>query len=472
MISLPYFLALVISGSLSVVSGAPCLKSCDKPPSPLSAKVLQTCINKCETNCCGNRLNGKDPTSSSHASFLTCANGCEIAYHTPWKKGSGVKMCKSQCKIGSKEGCEYKHPNIREIFSKCGEDCSGCPDGPKASECADGCDAAKTLRKKFYKIKNTDPDTCKLEDNVTRFLFSGQSNMEGNSNEALEGLFDEMIKILNSDVAKKRKMNSLIKLMNRAEDSNKDASRNQAKLILKMKNLQKYIVKDHKTATCSFTEPNKEDFLSCERPASPTAGCGAPFGPELMFSHTFSRLQKIKKKIGIVKVAVGGTTLYENWSKSQQDSKNNYWWALRDAVAAAKGSIEAFVWFQGEEESLLERPAAEKYLDRLTELVKNVRTEIRKAAPSKFATIGDVPVVIVELGQWPYADLPYGKAVIKAQQKFVKRDNNAILVKTGAGDDRKKGLSEFYHFDAAAMLIIGDRIAKGLQALLDQKKAE
>ena len=179
-------------------------------------------------------------------------------------------------------------------------------------------------------------------------------------------------------------------------------------------------MKPHKKVTCSWTEPAYYDSaLDCERPISPTA-CGDLYGPELMFAHVFPKKTSPLKKqrIGIIKVAQGSTEIKKNWMKGYDGNKPNwnFWQDMLDAISAAEGSIEAFVWFQGEDDSFDDKNK-EEYLENLTTFIADVRSEIYKSS-SKFESPSEVPVVIVELGSWIYNDID--RIVINAQRTFVK----------------------------------------------------
>lgn len=223
------------------------------------------------------------------------------------------------------------------------------------------------------------------------------------------------------------------------------------------------IKKPYKRVVCSWTLPDEDNDtkLDCERYVSPTA-CGDNYGPELMFAHSFPTKKSPLKlqRIGVIKVARGGTQITEWMKNGGRDLK--MWQVTADTIAAAKGSIEAFVWFQGESDSFDEENKND-YYDNLTTYIADIRNEIFQSS-SKFQKASDVPVVIVELGPWIY----YGvdPTVIEAQREYVKNTANTALVNTGNNDDENKRLSKFYHFDAAAMMIIGDRIAKAVAKLL------
>lgn len=82
-----------------------------------------------------------------------------------------------------------------------------------------------------------------------------------------------------------------------------------------------------------------------------------------------------------------------------------------DDISASNGSIEAFVWFQGEIDSF-EVKDKENYQENLINFVADVRNEIFNSS-IKFQKYSDVPVVIVELGNWIAFDTD--DTVIEAQ---------------------------------------------------------
>jgi len=451
---------VIASGLYFPVSSELCLQSCSAD-NVLTAEKLQKCVNKCfeQGSCCGNRLNGEDTESSNQR--LSCANGCEIAYYS-----TDVAQCKWHCdESGDQQGCEYKHPLIK-TFGKCGVDCSANCDGwPKVSACSDGCELAESLED-FYEYDDDD-DSCQTDD-IPRFLFAGQSNMVGNSNQNIEGLFDDLVDALNTKKSKKKQINKMKKLIMETDAITTLTAKNEAKFMYDIKKYMKEnkITQDHKKIICSFTNPNEQSQLDCERPVSPEA-CGADdgYGPELMFAHAFSKLKGPYKgkKVGVVKVAEGGTEISDNWMKGNNGVGKNHWQFLADTIKAAKGSIEAFVWFQGENDSF-DDWNRDNYLTNLTEFVSDVRDEIFEVSTGKFSQPSDIPVIIVELGGWIYFDV--SKTVVEAQRTFVANDPKALLVETGGSDNEKKQLSKFYHFDSASLLIIGYRIAKKLKKLL------
>jgi len=321
-------------------------------------------------------------------------------------------------------------------------------------------------------------EECKGPTDIPRFLFAGQSNMVGWSDENYEGLFTELVTILKQkEWSKNQKLTKMEEVINQTTESDPQASANEAKFLYKIRKYmkRKKFIKNYKKVVCSSTDPSRlTNELDCERPISPTAcgGSGNQYGPELMFAHQFPKLKSPYKgrKIGIIKVAEGGTRIYNNWMKEMDGIGKNHWSLLSNAIHAAKGTIEAFIWFQGENDSFGTWDT-ENYLDNLQTFVADVRTEIFDASKNngstRFDSPSDIPVVIVELGCWIYCDGNTG--VTEAQRSFVESDKNAMLVETGGSDDDNEKMAKFYHYDSAALLIIGSRIAKILAKLLKKQ---
>ena len=282
---------------------------------------------------------------------------------------------------------------------------------------------------------------------IPRFLFAGQSNMVGYSNQAKGGLFNETISSINERWGKitgrkkkrrKRERKKIIladltEAFRTSKGTTNSSSEAMADKIWKLAGSKKRksvlnnetITVPHPKNVCSFTDPSEGNPPpACEVPISPTS-CGFEsenYGLELMFSQEFPKLKNTgytKKPIGITKVAVGGT-LIDQWVKpgtaNFPTQEPNYWEYLHEAIYADHGTIEAFVWFQGENDHFNPKPDEETpqaiYLEYLKKLVSDVRHDIYEAYQQKrkrdgipledslFATKEDIPVVIMELGCW------------------------------------------------------------------------
>jgi len=357
---------------------------------------------------------------------------------------------------------------------------------------------------------------------------------------------------------------------NGALGSKQESSRHMAKRLYKLAGDSKTasilneetILAPHPTSVCSFTNPMLQrdrgdggevlQDLACERPVTHEAcgNDGTHYGPEFLFAHLFPKLTKTRyhqRTIGVTKVAVGGTKISQ-WVKPKpkpgnsgtdgivtdapeekklaNDNDNdatatafhdqNFWNALQTAIQTDHGTIEGFVWFQGESDHFATETPLEEYLANLIDLVSDVRTEIFDAYQAKrtrdtqkrklqtqgaaaiapgplllevqveteppveedppiFTKKEDIPVVIMELGPWIGNDVTASRGdapgnMINAQRKFVHEvDSNAVLVKTGTHWNPKKRLSSFYHYDAASQIIMGADLATALADHLESR---
>ena len=270
--------------------------------------------------------------------------------------------------------------------------------------------------------------------NIPRFLFAGQSNMIGHSKHNRPGQFSKIVEILDSKTHKKMgKMRKLRKELIKGIDAEAASVREMSKLVWKLrKSLKKprILYGTNENAICSYTNPSKSKILDCERKVSPVA-CGGrsrsdgkgEFGPELMFAHRFPKLNtKFKgQQVGIVKVAVGGSEI-SHWV--DESGPKYYMETLMQKIVAARGTMEAFVWFQGENDYWAQT-SHDDYLRDLMKIVAQVREKIYSEAikydnvSANFTEPNDVPVVIVQLGPWLYK--PDVIDIMTAQQEFVAR---------------------------------------------------
>jgi len=370
-------------------------------------------------------------------------------------------------------------------------------------------DATKSCRRKCSADPDVDPCDNPLPV-IPRFLLAGQSNALGFSDQALEGLFNKTIEIVNGRYReplpknkgesreRRREVEEELQLaFNDARDAKEGSSEFMAKLMYKMAGWKRKssvlnndtILAPHPDVVCSLSNPSEDEDIDCERPVSPIEGytCGGGvnnkyYGPELMFAHHFRKLDTKYQNntFGITKVAVGGTSI-SNWTENSR-SNPNYWFSLEDNIRADNGTIEAFFWFQGENDHFPTSIPQQEYLESLKNLVENVRMEIFRAhrdrwgeggsPTAQFESHKDVPVVILELGPWISHGILSRRgespgSVVLAQRQFVAEDPNSILVNTGTNDDEDKRLSVFYHYDAPSQLIIGHRLAESFKELLE-----
>jgi hypothetical protein len=226
--------------------------------------------------------------------------------------------------------------------------------------------------------------------------------------------------------------------LNTANDNvnepNPEASEKIAKRLYSMKRYlksKKIYKPTRENSVCSYTNPSKRTTIDCEKMVTPEAcggrdshgGDSGEFGPELMFAIKFPRKKGkfFRKQIGITKVAVGGTRIRQWMKEYEDDTAPNYWGDLAAAFSAASGTLEAFVWFQGENDATSERDNIawydDIYLADLTQFIDDVRQEIFNAAEvGKCSAKDAIPVIIDQVGFW--AD-SMNSGVVEAQRTFV-----------------------------------------------------
>lgn len=206
-------------------------------------------------------------------------------------------------------------------------------------------------------------------------------------------------------------------------------------------------------------------------------GC---FGPEIGFALSLSHALP-DEEIAIIKYAVGATGIarsedYDDYIPSLTgfDDKGRNWYPgskgkspgmlyedllmnVRSALDALekqgrKYQIAGFMWMQGEHEAGISKKMAGDY----DELLTLFRNSVRKDLKSK-----DLPFVIGEVNShtWAFADI--GR---RSQLEACRHDPKTFLVKTT--DLSRKGIGGLAHFEADAMLELGDRFAKGMLRLL------
>jgi Carbohydrate esterase, sialic acid-specific acetylesterase len=293
------------------------------------------------------------------------------------------------------------------------------------------------------------------------FLLAGQSNMVGNVNETLfETLLGELTKGSSSDLQ--------TRLTNDLHDwyFNTDggyASYGYSAAIAKLETSAFIQFQRAGLANANLRSPHSQVLCSInENPIAPlTTNCGSSFGPELMMGHVLSTTKFAPTSL--IKVAVGGTTLYTDWrSPASGGTTGPLYLNLRSRIQSLKtkpASVHpkcatqacrwgAFIWFQGENDSN-DAAHANAYKTELTRLIADVRKDVNDPA---------LPVIIVQLNAWAQT-LAFGPTVAAAQQQVVSQDTHAALVKTN-------DLSGFYHLDPIAQLVIGQRVAQAVQRLV------
>jgi Carbohydrate esterase, sialic acid-specific acetylesterase/Immunoglobulin I-set domain len=308
-----------------------------------------------------------------------------------------------------------------------------------------------------------------LTQELPMFLMAGQSNMEGNVDDTLfKSLLAELASGASADTVK-RNLAELIKVWTVVPG--RDYGYSPAMAALEASELVRLYTAG--LVGANLTIPNPKVFCSWNEfaiipltsiPDGPRPRCSNTAGPELVFGQALSKAGY--STTSLIKVAYGGTTLYEDWrspSSSSTPSSRDLYAKLRTRIQSlnkAPASVNpsctnrtckwsAFVWFQGENDVFI-KDAGLTYEQNLKNFIADVRKDV--GSPT-------LPVVIVQIGSWAQSIPTGGKNVADAQTKVVKEDKYAQIVNTA-------DLSGFFHYDPAAQLIIGERVALAVKSLL------
>ena len=302
-----------------------------------------------------------------------------------------------------------------------------------------------------------DNNPCKSETKV--FLLAGQSNMEGNIDQVLyNDLISEVSNTNNEREAQ------LIETLHQWYLDN-DASDAYSDKVATFEATEMIRLYDQGRIGTQLQSPLNNVYCTFNTltPMTLEFGCGFPFGPELLLGHEASKVTD--KPISLIKVAYGGTTLSEDWRSTSAVEANggvqgplfNELMTRIDSISNEPETVinecvtqhcewNAFIWFQGENDTFIDEGA--DYEQNLRHFLNDVRAQ---ASP-------DLPIVIIQVGEWARTAGDHGQSVFDAQAAVANALPNAVLVTTN-------DLSAYYHYDPAAQLIIGYRVAEALQRL-------
>jgi hypothetical protein len=322
--------------------------------------------------------------------------------------------------------------------------------------------------------QDQDPGAGEGEGRPALLLLAGQSNMEGNVDRRL---FSTMLDELDAAPAATRaqRISNALKAWylesNRPKigvEINNRISDEEAAAVVRLReqglipsNLDEPAGR-RSDVMCSWHVPTREGVLEPKTPLQKLGvGCGNPFGPELIMGHYLGN--RIERPTSLIKVAKGGTTLYEDWLSPTAAARRNrpvgpLYRQLEEVMARVRQepqtlhprcsgercAFEAFVWFQGENDVFVDA-ARPEYAQNLRDLIADVRAAVGNPT---------LPVIIVQVGYWA-SNIHRESIVANAQALVASEDSHAHMVKT---DD----LSRYYHYDPAAQLIMGERIGRTL----------
>lgn len=175
------------------------------------------------------------------------------------------------------------------------------------------------------------------------------------------------------------------------------------------------------------------DPLHFDKPAIAGVGLGRSFARVLTAVDP-------EAKLGLVPCAMGGSSLHE-WVPGAP----LYEAAIkRGRIALANGRLSGILWHQGEAECA-DQQRAESYLERFRMMIAAMRKEL-----------GDVPVVVGQLGEFLRADkFPYA-VTVNRQLARVALDVNRAAFASSAGLGHR---GDEIHFDSAGFREFGRRYA-------------
>ncbi|MEI6148605.1 MAG: sialate O-acetylesterase [bacterium] len=189
-------------------------------------------------------------------------------------------------------------------------------------------------------------------------------------------------------------------------------------------------------------------------PQNGVCGHGNPalhFGLEVAMART---LAKAGHNLAVIKVTVGGTSLYGDWRQpGDKGITDQMLEEVKKAMvdiqnAGRKAKISGFVWIQGESDADTDQHAA-NYKDLLTKLISGLRKEWKEP---------ELPVVVGMDEQHPGpAERPQ---VIEAQKAIAKADPNVEW--TSMVGLQKADIS---HLNNDGLIKHGERIAEAMSRL-------
>ena len=185
------------------------------------------------------------------------------------------------------------------------------------------------------------------------------------------------------------------------------------------------------------------------------------FGPEVSFAREMTR--ELKRSIGIIKLASGGTSLAVHWNPVKTEPKKKgtggMYRRLIGYVRRLKKThkniqIVGMVWMQGEADSRYHAKTMEGYRDNLEILIDNCRREF-----------GNKDMAFV-CGRVNPPNWPYQKQVREAQET-VRRENYSWIDCDGLAKHKDK-----LHYNTQGQVQLGKKFAEAMLKLAKQKRAE
>ncbi|MEX0776725.1 MAG: sialate O-acetylesterase [Phycisphaeraceae bacterium] len=178
------------------------------------------------------------------------------------------------------------------------------------------------------------------------------------------------------------------------------------------------------------------------------------FGPEVAFAHAIAKAMP-DERILLVKYAVGGTALYDDWAPTQGPQYIAFMQTARAALknlddAQRPYEIAGMLWLQGESDA--DESKGDLYEKNLTAFVAHMREQFKTPA---------MPFIIARVLGYYGSATGHAKLVRDAQVKVADADARAAWFDT---DDQP--LEYAGHYNAAGLIGIGNRFAESYVKLI------
>lgn len=186
------------------------------------------------------------------------------------------------------------------------------------------------------------------------------------------------------------------------------------------------------------------------------------FGPEIGFARSMLKA-KPERKLALIKGSKGGTNLRSDWKPGEHGDPASQGPRYRDFVETIRiatkqlrqrgdqYSFRGLLWHQGESDS---KSGTEKHQGRLKKLIARIREDVG---------VPDLPVVVGEVFDNGKRD-----KVRAAIQQVAAEDATVGLVTSEGTQTSDPGT----HFDAASLLLLGQRYSKVVRKLPAPKAVE
>ena len=189
-----------------------------------------------------------------------------------------------------------------------------------------------------------------------------------------------------------------------------------------------------------------------------TTGRAASFGPEISTGKTISNALG-GALVAEVKLAVGGTALFDRWNPAGGDLYDNMVARVNQSIADLQtqlgqtGYVAGFFWMQGESDAQSDEFRGD-YAANLRKLIAAVRHDFNNP---------NLPFVFGQIINFDPANST--STIVRAQQQAVADDDTVTNTAFILTDDL--GHHDFIHFNGQGIYTLGERFGAGYLSIVD-----